>query len=383
MRSGSIALTCALLAGLSAGACTSSTTVASERASVAILSSGGLTAREALGVLAALRTSELYRADQNSYLLYPDRRLPALADKGRISPAAVERSTLLRTMTAAGAEEIVRRDVDGVVRFRAELRNGRLLGEALELLASGPHAELVAAERESVLALYESVFDHRSFTGRSGTFFGYEGLGCTYWHQVSKLALAVQEVFQDAVRGGEPSELLSELEERYFEIRAGLGTDKSPADYGAFPTDPYSHTPAHRGVQQPGLTGQVKEDFLARMGELGVWVEGGRAGFRPLLLRENERRTEPGTFEYLDVDGEAHSLEVPAGGVAFTYCQVPVVLHAASGESLRWTRADGEIVEIVGSELDAGVSSEVFRRTGLVRRIDVLSSVGPVLGSSA
>ena len=36
--------------------------------------------------------------------------------------------------------------------------------------------------------LYEEVFDHQSFTGRSGTFYKYEGLGCIYWHMVSKLA---------------------------------------------------------------------------------------------------------------------------------------------------------------------------------------------------
>ena len=35
--------------------------------------------------------------------------------------------------------------------------------------------------------------DHTRFTGRSGTFYGYEGLGCIYWHMVSKLLLATQE----------------------------------------------------------------------------------------------------------------------------------------------------------------------------------------------
>ena len=41
-----------------------------------------------------------------------------------------------------------------------------------------------------MLDLFERLFDHESFTGRSGTFFGYEGLGCIYWHMVSKLRLA-------------------------------------------------------------------------------------------------------------------------------------------------------------------------------------------------
>ena len=40
-----------------------------------------------------------------------------------------------------------------------------------------------------------------------------------------------------------------------------FGKVKTVRSYGAFPSDPYSHTPAHAGAQQPGMTGQVKEDF--------------------------------------------------------------------------------------------------------------------------
>ena len=42
-------------------------------------------------------------------------------------------------------------------------------------------------DEAQILALYEEVFNHRSFTGRSGTFYKYEGLGCIYWHMVSML----------------------------------------------------------------------------------------------------------------------------------------------------------------------------------------------------
>ena len=71
---------------------------------------------------------------------------------------------------------------------------------------------------------------------------------------------------------------------------------------------PYSHTPAHGGARQPGLTGQVKEDFLCRLGELGVVVEQGRVHFRPQLLRREEFVTSPCDFVYYDVAGAA-----PAG----------------------------------------------------------------------
>ena len=53
----------------------------------------------------------------------------------------------------------------------------------------------------------------------------------------------------------------------------GIGAHKSPVNYGAFPSDPYSHTPAGKGAQQPGMTGQVKEDILSRFGELGLRVK--------------------------------------------------------------------------------------------------------------
>jgi hypothetical protein len=61
----------------------------------------------------------------------------------------------------------------------------------------------------------------------------------------------------------------------YRRIRDGLGFRKDPAAYGAFPTDCYSHTPAHAGAQQPGMTGQVKEEVLTRLGELGFVLADG------------------------------------------------------------------------------------------------------------
>ena len=47
---------------------------------VAVLSAEVLSAEEALHVLQTLRKSPLYTARQHSYLLYPNRRLPAFID---------------------------------------------------------------------------------------------------------------------------------------------------------------------------------------------------------------------------------------------------------------------------------------------------------------
>ncbi len=51
---------------------------------VAVLSSGLLDSREALALLHSLRESHLYRADQHSYILYPDRDLPGFLAKNHL-----------------------------------------------------------------------------------------------------------------------------------------------------------------------------------------------------------------------------------------------------------------------------------------------------------
>ena len=228
---------------------------------VAVLSSGKLSTAESLDVLTALRASSLYRADQNSYILYPNRALPRFMEKNRL-PADTPFDP-----------DIVSRDRDGTLHFNPEFRNAAILDE--KLMALG----VAEQEREKWLETYEAIFDHQSFTGRSGTFFKYEGLGSIYWHMVSKLLLATQEICVKEKGGA----LLEPLLERYYDIRQGIGAHKSVLEQGAFPTDPYSHTPSMMGAQQPGLTGQVKEDFISRLIELGVRVENGCLSFDPFL----------------------------------------------------------------------------------------------------
>src|ERR1019366_1561053 len=174
-----------------------------------------------------------------------------------------------------------------------------------EKLSLAGYGRLVDDEKTIILEIFEHLFDHQSFTGRSGTFFGYEGLGCIYWHMVSKLLLAAQETFFRALDSGAPPHLLQKLAGCYHDIRSGIGDHKSPGEYGAFPMDPYSHTPAHAGARQPGLTGQVKEDILCRMGELGLFVEAGQICFRPALLRRDEFLAAPAEFCYYDVADRA------------------------------------------------------------------------------
>ncbi|MEL6615733.1 MAG: hypothetical protein AAFQ43_08350, partial [Bacteroidota bacterium] len=69
---------------------------------VAALDSGVLSPEASLRVLHALRQSDIYRADQYSYRLYPDRSLPGFLDKNTLPPEAVERVPLFRQLLDAG-----------------------------------------------------------------------------------------------------------------------------------------------------------------------------------------------------------------------------------------------------------------------------------------
>jgi hypothetical protein len=344
---------------------------------VAVLSSGHLSAAESLEVLTALRRSAMYRADQHSYLLYPNRGLPRFVEKNNIPAKELRRSALLRNLLADGNRQLVERDIAGRVHFNAGVTNARDIRRILDLLEASGYARLVKQEGPVVLDLFERLFDHQSFTGRSGTFFGYEGLGSIYWHMVSKLLLAAQEAYFRAVESGALRGVLEGLAECYYDIRAGIGDCKAPENYGAFPMDPYSHTPAQGGARQPGLTGQVKEDFLCRFGELGVIVENGEVHFRPRLLRHEEFLTTPSEFMYYDVAGEQRRLPLKPGELVFSYCQVPVIYRLAQKDTLTIVQSNGARCRAEALCLEASVSREVFERTGKVARIEVCLRLEP------
>ena len=338
---------------------------------VAVLSSGQLSPEAALEVLVALRRSAMYRPDQHSYVLYPNRQLPRFVEKNNLPLSAVRRSGLLRRLLADGNRLLIVRDVAGDVHFNATITNARDVRRILEQLAASGYGALVKREGKTILELFEKLFDHESFTGRSGTFFGYEGLGSIYWHMVSKLLLAAQETYVNAAGAGAPAPVLKRLAKCYYDIRAGIGDCKTPEAYGAFPMDPYSHTPAQGGARQPGLTGQVKEDFLCRFGELGVVVEQGRVQFRPQLLRRDEFVSTPCGFCYYDVTGARRRLALQVGELAFTYCQVPVVYRLAESDFLTIVRTGGAREAGQGLGLDAAASADLFERTGNIARIEV------------
>lgn len=279
---------------------------------VAVLTSGVLSASEAADLLDAMRKSDLYRNDQRSYMLYPNRRRKTFLELNNL-PDETKNLPLVKKYLGS----ILKQDCDGGIHFDAKYRNANDLPDELK-------------------DLYEQVFHHHAFTGRSGTFYKYEGLGCIYWHMVSKLLLAVGENIQQAVC--HQSSAVSRLCAHYAAIREGIGSHKHPEEYGSFPFDPYSHTPSMSGVQQPGMTGQVKEDIISRWFELGVSVRDGQITFQPTMLTDEDFTN---------------------GELRFTYCGTEIIYSRKSKAENRKT----------GLTLSKEQSAHIFARDGKINQL--------------
>jgi len=335
---------------------------------VSILSSGLLSPKEAFELLRNLRQSRLYRADQNSYLLYPQRHPAGFLKKNRINAEQVQNLSLVAKLIENHDTTLINLDINGEYHFNGAFRNAKDVKKALDSLSQQKqYAALVDQEADAVLALFEQVFNHAAFTGRSSTFFAYEGMGSIYWHMVSKLLLAVQEMYFRALDLDDAS--APAIADIYFDIRRGLGYKTSPDVYGAFPTDPYSHTPSGGGAKQPGMTGQVKEEILTRFGELGIFVDAGVITFYPNLLCMEEMTASSSIFRYIDISGARREIELSPGSLAFTFCQVPIVYCTKAESNIKIHYADGTRSKINGNVLDSEISQHIFSRNGLIDRL--------------
>jgi hypothetical protein len=305
---------------------------------VAVLSSGALDPAGSLAVVEALFESGMYRADQATFMLYPVKELPRFLDKNTVRDPAI--AGLTSRLADAG---IVVVDDNGRIHFTPGMTNATDLSEALDEAGFDPQ------DRAAVHAVYEATFDHHSFTGRSGSMYGYEGIGSIFWHMVGKLLVAVQETCLTARTVNDPV-TCSRLSEAYLRVRDGLGFRKDPATYGAIPTDCYSHSPSHSGAQQPWMTGSVKEGVIARLGELGLRVDEGTLSLgAPLIPLE----------DLFDEDGVA----------TFSYCGVPMTIHRGSADTVALKRAGQWGSPSQGTRLDASTSREVFDRTGTIEAV--------------
>lgn len=310
---------------------------------VSILSSGILNAEESLELLQKMKASKLYEERQKSYMLYPNKNLKTFLEKNNIS---AEDAKTLETVVAKTGNAFIEKDENNVYHFNAEFRNA---GVMMEHAAALPLAKkLSSKEIDSLNEVYEKTFCHQNFTGRSGTFYAYEGLGSIYWHMVSKLLLAVQEIALDAYRKNNPC--AEKLKDEYYTIQDGLSFKKTPELYGAFPSDPYSHTPFHKGARQPGMTGQVKEEVLTRFGELGAFIADGKAIFNPLILKDEE---------YKD------------GHLSFTWCGTKVTYTKCGSKKITVEFTDGKTAEYEGCQLPCDATRKLFARSGEIKEINV------------
>jgi len=339
---------------------------------VAVLSAGYLNSNQSLEVLNALKSSALFRKDQYSYLLYPDRTPPRFTEKNNIPAQMVKRSKLLSKLISDGNTSVVEIDHTGNFHFNGSFRNAELLSQAIDKLDPKRYGGLIKKEKNDILNIYEQMFDHQSFTGRSGTFYGYEGLGSIYWHMVSKLLLATQECFFRAMNEGADPEVVGNLKDHYYEIKAGIGLYKSPALYGAFPTDAYSHTPGNSGAQQPGMTGQVKEDIISRIGEMGIQIAKGQITFIAGLFNRDEVLTSQLEFKYLSLENQWKSITLKPGQWAVTFCQVPFVFTAEKTDKIIVHLNHNQQIEITGNKLSRSFSEEIFNRTGRIVKAEIL-----------
>ena len=322
---------------------------------VAVLSSGKLSPTEVLDLLSALRNSSLYRADQNSYILYPNKQLPLFIEKNNINSADVQRIKLLEELVKEGDSRIITTDKKGEFHFNAGFNNANFLHEALIKLKNEGKFNITDADIQEIETVYEQIFDHQSFTGRSGTFYKYEGLGCIYWHMVSKLLLVIGENIKSAIEQSVDNTTIEALKKHYFDVKAGIGAHKSPAVYGSFPFDPYSHTPTMAGVQQPGMTGQVKEDIISRFYELGVQVENGCISINPTILKSDEFIHSGNEKPYL----------------SFTYCSVPFEYQQNGVTGIDLIYSDGTTEKIAGYSLSKSQSQLVFNRDKRLKKVQV------------
>jgi hypothetical protein len=338
---------------------------------VAVLSSGYISGHASLELLDALKQSALFRPDQYSYLLYPNKELSRFNDKNNIPSEKVEASQLLKQLLKDKNTRIIEKDILGNYHFNGTFNNTESLKDALSELPEEQYGLLVEKDTTLLLDTFEEIFNHKSFTGRSGTFFGYEGLGSIYWHMVSKLLLSVQETCLLAVEHKESEVTIGKLLDHYYEINEGIGVHKSPKLYGAFPTDPYSHTPGGKGAQQPGMTGQVKEDILSRFGELGVYVSGGKLIFNPRLLRIGEFLKRPETFRYTDINKDIKEIKLEKDSLGFTYCQIPIIYKLSETENLKIVFNEDSILEYDNLNLDSQTAKKVFGRSGEISQIIV------------
>ncbi|MFN8568435.1 MAG: hypothetical protein U0Z44_13170 [Kouleothrix sp.] len=161
--------------------------------------------------------------------------------------------------------------------------------------------------------MFEQVFQHSAFTGRSGAFFAYEGLGSVYWSMVAKLLLAAGTTLRAEASGAAPDSIQA-LTQAYYDIRQGLAsTSRPPAMVRSQPTPAIRRPPGRQAARhdRPG-----QEEILNSAWRAGDRRRGRRARVQAGALRAQEWTTEPARFGSIDIAGVQQTIALPAGALA-------------------------------------------------------------------
>ena len=163
---------------------------------------------------------------------------------------------------------------------------------------------------------------------------------------------------------------IDRLIDHYYKIYNGIGPKKSPSCTVLF-LQTLIRIRLGEGVQQPGMTGQVKEDLLSRSGELGVRVKEGILCFDPELLRSEEFLDHKQVFYFINIHQKKSEILLAPKSMAFTVCQVPVVYQKSDENVIEVHAKDGSVTHLKGKQLNFKISQAIFRRSGKYEKIVV------------
>ena len=120
------------------------------------------------------------------------------------------------------------------------------------------------------------------------------------------------------------------------------------------------------------MTGQVKEELITRMGELGCRVQNHRLVFNISLLKKSEFLTKENKFTYVDIEQRVRSTIIGKNQLGFTYCQVPIVYSLCDGD---WKQSilfkNNTTKQYGGNIVKQAISSDIFSRSGKIKKITV------------
>ena len=110
---------------------------------------------------------------------------------------------------------------------------------------------------------------------------------------------------------------------------------------------------------------------MMQLGKGFLKIEDGKIKVNPVLLREDELLTVSTVMTYYDVVGQQHTLEVPAGALSLSFCQVPLILLPGDESSIEIELLNGVTKTVSSNNLNVELSNSIFSRDGTVQKITV------------